>query len=167
MKTLTGLIIAITLLACDDATEEPVPAKGRNEARSGPDGPAGCYIKVTGRDSVILRLEFADSMLSGQMVFDNYEKDGSHGAVKGIVQADIIKMWYDFEAEGMRSVMQIWFKKSGESLIRGIGDMSVSRDSTFYKDPASVSWPHSENFQPVGCETVRDKLNKWFRKPVH
>jgi hypothetical protein len=55
----------------------------------------GCYIKIIGRDTAILMLEQKGKELSGKMIYDNYEKDGSRGIIKGKEEEEILKLWYD------------------------------------------------------------------------
>ncbi len=59
----------------------------------------GSYIKVTGRDTVRLQLKVVDSAVTGTMEFDNFEKDSSHGSVKGNVKNDRLYVWYNFSSE--------------------------------------------------------------------
>ena len=51
----------------------------------------GCYMKIVGRDTAILMLEQKGNMFTGKMMYDNYEKDGSKGIVKGKEDKEIIK----------------------------------------------------------------------------
>jgi len=119
----------------------------------------GCYMKITGRDTVILMLEQIGDELTGKMLFDNYQKDGSRGSVSGKVEGEIVKIWYDFFAEGIHSVMEINFKNENEKLVRGIGDIDVKGDTAYYKDPAGIGYSESETFTKTGCALLQGKMN--------
>jgi hypothetical protein len=80
----------------------------------------GCYMKIIGRDTAILMLEQNGDMFTGKMLYDNYEKDGSRGTVKGKEDKEIIRLWYDFDSEGMHSVMEVYLKKDNGKLLRGV-----------------------------------------------
>jgi len=116
----------------------------------------GCYMKIIGRDTAILMLEQKGAALSGKMLYDNYEKDGSRGTVQGKEEGDILKLWYDFNAEGMRSVMEVYFKKENGRLLRGIGDMDVKTDTTYFT--TGINYSDKEAFSKVDCEMVEWKL---------
>lgn len=117
---------------------------------------AGCYMKIIGRDTAILMLEQKGATLSGKMLYDNYEKDGSRGIVKGKEDGEIIKLWYDFNSEGMHSIMEVYFKKENGRLLRGIGDMHVKTDSTYFI--SGINYSDKEAFNKVDCGLIEWKL---------
>jgi hypothetical protein len=117
---------------------------------------AGCYMKIIGRDTAILILEQKGNMVTGKMLYDNYEKDGSRGTVKGKEDKEIIKLWYDFDSEGMHSVMEVYFKKENGTLLRGIGDMDAKTDTAYFI--SGVNYSDKEAFTKVDCDPIGWKL---------
>ncbi|HLF44980.1 MAG TPA: hypothetical protein VI548_01045, partial [Chitinophagaceae bacterium] len=75
----------------------------------------GCFWSIQKRDSLVAMLSQQGNIITGKLSFDNYEKDGSSGPVSGRIDADIIRLWYAFKSEGMESVMEVWFKKEGNT----------------------------------------------------
>jgi hypothetical protein len=116
----------------------------------------GCYMKVMGRDTAILMLEQKGDRYSGILLYDNYEKDGSRGTITGHEEKEILKLWYDFTSEGMRSVMEVYFKKENGRLLRGIGDMDVQTDTTYFI--SGINYSDKEAFNKVDCKVVDWKL---------
>ena len=116
----------------------------------------GCYMKIIGRDTAILMLEQKGTALSGKMLYDNYEKDGSRGTVQGKEEGDLLKLWYDFNSEGMRSVMEVYFKVENGRLLRGVGDMDVKTDTTYFT--TGINYSDKEAFNKVDCGIVQWKL---------
>ena len=116
----------------------------------------GCYMKILGRDTAILMLEQKGNMFSGKLLYDNYEKDGSRRAVKGTEDKEIIKLWYDFNSEGMHSVMEVYFKKENGKLLRGVGDMDAKADTAYFI--SGINYSDKEAFNKVGCGLVEWKL---------
>lgn len=125
------------------------------DKKSSPDV-SGCYMKIIGRDTAIIMLEQNGNELSGKMVYDNYEKDGSSGTVKGKQEGEILKLWYDFNSEGMHSVMEVYFKKANGRLLRGVGDMDVKTDSTYFI--SGINYSDKEAFNKVDCGAVKDRF---------
>ena len=117
---------------------------------------AGCYMKIIGRDTAILLLEQKGKEFSGKMLYDNYEKDGSRGTVKGKEDGEIIKLWYDFNSEGMHSVMEVYFKKETGRLLRGVGSMDAKTDTTYFI--SGINYSDKEAFNKVDCSLVEWKL---------
>ena len=117
---------------------------------------AGCYMKIIGRDTAIVMLEQKGKEISGKMLYDNYEKDGSRGTVKGKEDGEIIKLWYDFTSEGMHSVMEVYFKKEAGRLLRGVGSMDAKTDTTYFI--SGINYSDKEAFNKVNCSVVEWKL---------
>jgi hypothetical protein len=116
----------------------------------------GCYMKIIGRDTAILMLEQKGSDLIGKMLYDNFEKDGSMGIVKGKEDGEILKLWYDFMSEGMRSVMEVYFKKDKGRLLRGVGSMDQKTDTTYFT--SGINYSDKEAFNKVDCALIESKL---------
>ena len=117
---------------------------------------SGCYMKIIGRDTAILMIEQKGKDLSGKMLYDNYQKDGSRGTLKGTEDAEILKLWYEFNSEGLHSVMEVYFKKENGRLLRGIGDMDVKTDTTYFI--SGINYSDKETFSKVNCSLVEGKL---------
>lgn len=135
-----------------DASKTTPPKTGERSAED----PAGCYMKIIGRDTAILMLEQKGKEFSGKMLYDNYEKDGSRGTVKGKEDGEIIKLWYDFNSEGMHSVMEVFFKKETGRLLRGVGSMDAKTDTTYFI--SGINYSDKEAFNKVDCSLVEWKL---------
>ena len=171
MKTMAKYILVVLLsgklLSCDNnihTNEQSSASKSSDTSRTtapntgataGADL-AGCYMKIIGRDTAILMLEQKGKEFSGKMLYDNYEKDGSRGTVKGKEDGEIIKLWYDFISEGMHSVMEVYFKKESGRLLRGVGSMDAKTDTTYFI--SGINYSDKEAFNKVDCSLVEWKL---------
>ena len=68
-----------------------------------------------------------------------------------------MKLWYSFESEGMKSVMEVWLKKQGNHLLRGIGDMKVRSDTSYFTNPLAVDFGGNQQMKKVDCIEVPSK----------
>ena len=118
---------------------------------------AGCYMKILKRDTMVLHLRQNGDSISGKINFDNYEKDSSSGEVRGSLDGDIVKLWYNFQSEGMNSVAELFFKKEDGSMIRGIGDIGSKGDTSYFTDHSAINYPADQSFSKVDCATVPGK----------
>ena len=163
MKYFFYLLVVSNLMACKDTSEastsettdvgQVIPPKIEDKP---PADVTGCYMKIVGRDTAILMLEQKGNMFSGKLLYDNYEKDGSRGTIKGKEDKEIIKLWYDFDSEGMHSVMEVYFKKENGRLLRGIGDMDAKSDTTYFI--SGINYSDKEAFTKVNCDLIGWKL---------
>ena len=84
----------------------------------------GCYVATLAKDVYTLTvLDQSGGTFSGNLSFKNFEKDSSSGTYNGTYADGILLGEYAFQSEGMDSVMQVIFKKTGESFVRGYGDV--------------------------------------------
>lgn len=118
---------------------------------------SGCFWQIKGRDTLVAWLAQTENTIMGKLSFDNFEKDGSSGMVHGTVEGDIIKLWYSFESEGMKSVMEVWYKKQGDSLLRAVGPSAVNADSSYFTDHNAIKFDGKQSFVKVDCEEVPGK----------
>lgn len=166
MKYILYIFLFSKLIACNDnsrANDKSTTVRPDSEtavsANTG-DHPlndiTGCYMKIVGRDTAILMLEQKGDMFTGKILYDNYEKDGSRGTVKGKEDKEIIKLWYDFDSEGMHSVMEVYFKKENGRLLRGVGDMDAKTDTAYFI--SGINYSDKEAFTKVDCNVIGWKL---------
>ena len=89
----------------------------------------GCYEAQLGKDLYSLAiLSQVGETFEGTLRFKNYQKDSSSGPYIGTYIDGILFGEYSFQSEGMDSLIQVIFKKSGDGFIRGYGDMNASGD---------------------------------------
>ena len=164
MKTfITSLVAWFLLASCNNSNEhtnvntsDSLPANA-DQNSSGKTELSGCYLRVIKRDTLALRLDEKNGVVTGKLSFDNYEKDGSSGSVKGTVENNIVKLIYDYQSEGMHSVMDIYFKITDKGLIRGIGEVAARGDTTSYANPDKVDYPAANELLKISCEALDTK----------
>lgn len=158
-------LLITKLISCDNAEPEstvasPAPDSAgikTSAVESRPvDDVSGCYMKINDRDTAILMIDQKGTVLTGKMLYDNFEKDGSFGTIKGVEEKEILKLWYDFQSEGTHSVMEVYFKKDSGRLIRGIGTMNVKTDTTYFT--SGVNYSEKEAFTKISCELIKRKF---------
>lgn len=107
-----------------DVQDNTVPVAGQDVGTEN-GSVLGCYVGGTSQDIYTLRVEQQNGQqVTGRLSFKNYQKDSSSGAFEGEYQDGILFGDYAFQSEGMDSVMEVAFKKVGDSFVRGYGDMT-------------------------------------------
>lgn len=168
MKYIGVLAFVGVTISCNEnnglnKTENSVPSNSAQVASTDTgqqptNDETACYMKVTGRDTAIVMLDQKGNDLSGQMLYDNFEKDGSSGIIKGKKNGDILKLLYDFNSEGTHSVMEVYFKEVAGGLLRGVGDMDVKGDTAYFR--SGINYSDKEAFSKVDCsaEFLKSKV---------
>ena len=165
-------VFAVILLACNNAEESAGSTLKDSVASTQPYGPdsneqdknlpsvrfeEACFMQVVKKDTIVLHLQKNGNKLSGRLNFDNYQKDGSSGTVEGIQEGEILKLIYSFSSEGMNSVMEVFFRKKGNDLVRGVGEMTAKNDTVYFVQPGQVTYPENAVLKKVDCTEVPDK----------
>lgn len=118
----------------------------------------GCFMGILKRDTFALHLDQTGTSVSGKLTFNNFEKDKSTGSVHGVVDGDIIKLWYDFASEGIKSVMEVYFKTDGNHLLRGIAPLAVKSDTTYFTDHSAIEYDVNQSFNKLSCDELPGKF---------
>lgn len=112
---------------------------------------SGCYLQVSGRDSIRLVITQQKDSVFGTLQFDNYEKDASQGTVNGSWHDGLLRLWYNFSSEGTQSVMLVIFKPVPDGLSRASGEYVSRGDSTWIREESGLSFPEKEVLRQVAC----------------
>jgi hypothetical protein len=156
-------ILGLVMVSCSSGdskmqNENPVVKEDSAQVNStGKINIAGCYIKILKRDTMVLHLQQTGTNVSGKMNFDNYEKDGSVGEVKGVIEKNTVKMWYSFQSEGMNSVMELYFMIEDSSVIQGVGPVITKGDTAYFADHSAINFSKDQAFTKTDCSFIPAK----------
>jgi len=76
-----------------------------------------CYHATVGDSSSLLQIKDPNAeQLTGELIFQNYEKDSSYGLFTANLAADQLTLDFTFQSEGVESKRQITLTKSGDEL---------------------------------------------------
>ena len=166
MHKLYIVLIAAFMMGCESKTGKTYTGDSTltSTNTTKPDKPvdaivhdiSGCYMQVLKRDTFAVILKKNGNDITGRLSFDNYEKDGSTGTVKGKMEGGILKLIYSFASEGTNSIMEVYFKYQDSTLIRGIGEMTTNGNSAYFKDPPSIKYNGSV-LTKMNCDNLPEK----------
>lgn len=111
-----------------------------------------CYEFVQEKDTISLSFTQNGARVKGNLRFDNFEKDSSHGPVEGTIAADTLKLTYTFQSEGATSVREVFFLKSGRTMIMGLGDMRERNGKQVFTNPQGLKYDKSIVLVRTECE---------------
>lgn len=150
------LVFVITGLSCKEVSKDnPATAPEDKETSNLSKIEEQCYLYAKNNDSIKLTLKENKTIITGKLVYNFYEKDGSHGAFEGIMKGDTLYGDYDFEAEGTKSKREMIFLKNGNMLLQGHGDVEVDGQNTVvFKKGAKITFDEEFTLTAVECEKL-------------
>lgn len=110
-----------------------------------------CYRYINNRDTVILRTNLINGVMTGTLQYKFYEKDRNLGTIQGKMIGDILFADYSFSSEGTTSRRPVAFKKIGENFVEGYGETQNINGKEVFKNTDSLDFTHSIVLQPYDC----------------
>lgn len=153
MKNL--FVFLIVLVSCNNQ-----PKKEAQQHATVPDSTnmkvqipeAHCYLYVSGKDTVALKLEPFPNVVTGVLRYDYFGVDGSTGTFDGKLQGDTLVGYYDFMAEGTRSIRQVVFVVKDDIAREGFGDMEEKDGKLVFKDISKADFSKSVPLRKISCQ---------------
>lgn len=157
MKSFFYILMASILFACNSTPQQNEDSSQDSTAviaeKTEPVVGEQCYLFVAAKDTYALKLNIIDTSIKGTAVFKNFEKDSNHGTVEGTVDGDIIRLWYNFQSEGMNSVRELYLKKEGDKLVSGTSSEATRADTAYVPDAKTVVY-NGPVYMKGDCVTV-------------
>src|SRR4030095_6763954 len=112
---------------------------------------AVCYSRVTGQDTIFLKLEKVSNVVTGSLSFKFYEKDSNKGVIDGKINGDTLLGDYKFMSEGIQSTRQVIFLIKDSNAIQGYGPMEERDGKIVFKDLKEVDFGHGTILLKITC----------------
>ena len=164
MKSLLFFSLAILFASCNSQSDDSSSTTDVKDSTTSSSSPAldeetpassissGCYASVFKKDTIMMNLTISGTDVSGDLNYSLYQKDKNKGSLKGSFQNDMIVADYTFQAEGTTSVRQVAFKKVGDSLVEGYGDIEMKGDTARFKDVDHLEFHNDRPFTKTDCK---------------
>lgn len=123
---------------------EAIPAKK-------PDSYTNCYKWIDKGKSALLQITVSENHLSGNLMYENAEKEKVTGRLNGIIGDSLINADYTFIQQGKTIVKEMIFKKVGEVLVKGTGETIINKGRIEYKNRAQIAYAPNETFSKINC----------------
>jgi len=163
MKKLLIICGGLVLLAgCKDETKEAANLQNNQSAKpdssgviitGGNDGDH-CFASFRNKDTVTLRFTQTDTLISGELVYQFYEKDKNRGSILGVIKGDTIVADYTFNSEGTSSRRQVVFLRRNGELVEGFGDVEPKDGKMIFRDLSTLTFDNSMVLQATDCSKI-------------
>lgn len=148
------LVCFLILSACNNTTMPESSTTDTTAVNTKPLWQPGCYLMVFKKDTARLNLHIADSIATGHLTYNWYEKDGNIGEIKGIIKDSILDADYTFQSEGMTSVREVRFKIQDSTLWQATGKVTVVNNKVIYTDKNKLQYDSLHPFVKVPCTPI-------------
>ncbi len=112
---------------------------------------SSCYSSITGKDTVILKVEVFPNVVTGKLSYQFYEKDSNKGELTGQLKGDTLLADYKFMSEGTQSIRQVIFLIKNNIATEGFGNMEEKNGKMVFKDMKGVSFETGLILNKVEC----------------
>lgn len=145
-------IAAVLMWSCNTTGKKP-PAALPEEPKA-ESSVLSCYQYATEKDTIELRLRVEGNAVTGALRYQLFEKDGNNGTIRGALKGDLLLAAYTFMSEGITSVREVAFKLSGDQVIEGFGEITVSGNRSSFKNPEALQFNGQMALDKVDCAVV-------------
>ena len=153
------LIAALLIFgACNDNTTSTAPngsvhagATDTITTHQTPFVLTGCYEMTLKRDSAFLDLQVKDTVVTGTLQFQFFEKDNNTGTLQGVLRNDMIIADYTFRSEGVTSVREVVFKIKEGTLLSAHGTMVEKDGKLVFTDKEALQYQTQNPYIKVDC----------------
>ncbi|MEO6071029.1 MAG: hypothetical protein ABIN57_06890 [Chitinophagaceae bacterium] len=113
---------------------------------------SGCYEMVFKKDSAEMNLILKDTVVTGTLHYNFYQKDENKGTIKGVLRNNMIYADYTFQSEGMTSVREVIFKIEDGDLVQAFGDIEEKNGKLYYTNKDQLQFQTANPFIKKDCE---------------
>ena len=147
---LTALFLTILVSVSSCTDNQPQELAGNKASTK--NNVLNCYRYTHNNDTVTLKTVLANSVVTGTLIYDFFQKDKSWGTIQGQMKDRLLIADYTFMSEGIQSVRQIVFKLDGNTFIEGYGETENTDQKTTFKNIDSLDFNHSIVLSKIACE---------------
>lgn len=104
------------------------------------------------KDITTVQLVMKGDIVTGEMHWHPYQKDGAHGTLKGVKKGDVITADYAYMIEGSNQMEEVVFKLEGDKLSKLEGELMEKGEKLVLKDPAKAKY--TEVYPKTDCSKM-------------
>jgi hypothetical protein len=111
-----------------------------------------CYVGTSLTDTIKLSFTPEGNRVTGELTYQLGGKDKNSGTIDGKFRGDTLLVDYTFNSEGVESVREIVFLKTGDSFREGYSEMKEHKGKMVFNDISKSDFSGSLSLKNVPCE---------------
>ncbi|MCE7065690.1 hypothetical protein [Dyadobacter sp. CY326] len=148
------LVATVALASCgkkSDNKEVNDADTTKTEQSSVVESQPACFAYEAKGDSAFLKINIADSLVTGDLTYALAEKDKNIGKIDGRIVGDTLLVDYTFMSEGVESTRQAAFLRKGNDWVEGFGPVADKKGTMSFTDRAKLNFENGLLFKAVDC----------------
>lgn len=110
-----------------------------------------CFTHVNKKDTITLNIEVDGKSVSGDLVYNFFEKDKNTGRINGKMRGDTLIAEYTFMSEGTNSVREVAFVRKGKDMVEGYGEHEEKNGRMVFRNKDSLNFDNNTRLLNVDC----------------
>ena len=110
-----------------------------------------CYAYTSAKDSVFLHLKISDSIVTGDLTYNLFQKDNNKGTLQGTMKGDTLIAEYKFLSEGTESIREVAFLKKENDFVEGYGDVEEINGKVRFKNTGALNFSSNVLLKNIEC----------------
>lgn len=111
-----------------------------------------CYQLAKGKDTISASLTIDGENVSGNLIYNFYEKDKNTGSILGTIKGDTLLADYTFQSEGQESVREVIFLRKNKTLTEGYGESKQEGNKSVFLNPKIIQFKSITVLKEVPCK---------------
>ena len=111
-----------------------------------------CYQHTKDSSTIKLNITINDNMVTGNLLYDYYQKDRSAGKIKGELKSDTLFANYTFVSEGVESEREVVFIKTSNGWVEGYGEIDDKDGKVMFKDKNKITFDNNVVLKETTCQ---------------
>ena len=124
------VLFSLVLFSCGNQASQPKSIEGDPQSIE----VKPCYRYTKGNDTITLKTTITGDKITGELIYDWFERDRNSGKISGVIKGDTFITDYRFMSEGMESVREEVFLRKGDDLFIGSGEAEEKGNKWAYKN---------------------------------
>ena len=141
-------IIALNLLIFTSCNQEKKQESKKIEVKT--TQTETCYQHTKDSSTIKLKIVIKGDLVTGDLVYDYYQKDKSQGTIKGEIKSDTLFADYKFMSEGIESIREAVFLKTVNGWVEGYGEIDDKNGKVMFKN--KITFDNNATLKEITCQ---------------
>lgn len=139
------IVLLLIIISCNS------PEKTQDEKINNAVTGKHCYTYTENRDTVFLSVNYQKDSVTGELIYQLYQKDKNKGTIAGTIKNDLLIADYSFLSEGVMSVRQVAFKRSATGFTEAHGASQEKNGKMVFTDINALQFDGPVILKEVEC----------------
>lgn len=149
MKNTSIIALSLAIFASCN-TEKKQESTTKTEVKTTPT--ETCYQHTKDSSTIKLDVIINDNMVTGNLLYDYYQKDKNQGTIKGQLKSDTLFADYTFISEGVESVREVVFIKTANGWVEGYGEIDDKNGKVTFKNRNKITFDNNVTLKETTCQ---------------